>query len=168
MLIMLPQGVKKHVPNRSKLRFAVAAFDTWELVQPAVQDLADGRPQSQDFNYLGLQRVLAGALDPVAGDSCSLPLRPLSFPGNPELICCTDGAVADRLAGRLGVGAQTLKAALSHWLIPRHAAHLQDAVESGRIVLWVQISDVESERRAYQSLLAKTSSPVGVHDLIGD
>jgi hypothetical protein len=75
--------------------------------------------------------------------------------------------LADRLAGRLEKGAQTLKAALGHWLIPRHAAHLQDGVENGKIILWVQLFDNEDERRAYQSLLKTSSNSVGVHDLIG-
>jgi hypothetical protein len=142
------------------LRFAVAAFDTWDRVQPALQDLTGAGSPPQSFSYLGLQRVLAPA-------DQGLLLQPLPFPGNAELICCSDGPVAERLAGRLGTGAPTLKAALGRWLIPRHAAHLQDAVEGGKIVLWVQILDIESELRAYQSLLTKTSNSVGVHDLVG-
>jgi hypothetical protein len=143
------------------LRFAVAAFDSWEGMQPALRDLSGTGSPQRSFNYLGLQRVLTGADGP-------LPIEPLPFPGNRELISCSSGPVATRLAARLRTGAVTLQAALSRWLIPRHAARLQEAVEGGCIVLWVQILDVESERRAYQSLLAKTSSPVGVHDLIGD
>jgi hypothetical protein len=56
--------------------------------------------------------------------------------------------------------------ALNHPLIPRHAAHLQAAVEHGRILLWVQLFDNDDERRAYQSLLARSCNSVGVHDLI--
>ena len=57
--------------------------------------------------------------------------------------------------------------ALSRWLIARHAAHLQTAVEDGKILLWVQLFDYADERRAYQSLLASSSTSVGVHDLVG-
>lgn len=149
------------VTTRSSQRFAVAVFDTWEGIRPALRDLADSGSPQASFNYLGLQRVLAVA-DRLP------PIEPLPFPDNRELISCTSGPVAVRLAARLGAGSKTLQAALSRWLIPRHAAQLQEAVEAGSIVLWVQIPDVESERRAYQSLLAKTSSPVGVHDLVGE
>jgi hypothetical protein len=163
---MPPADVKMRTTNQPTLRFAVAAFDTWERMRPALRDLADGSSAPPSLSYLGLRRILAGAPNSVAGES-GLQLRLLSFPGNRELICCTGGPLAERLADRLGAGARTLQAALGHWLIPRHASHLQDAVENGRIVLWVQIFDIESERRAYQSLLANTSSSVGVHDLIG-
>ena len=72
-----------------------------------------------------------------------------------------------RLAWRLALGAPTLQSALAHWLIPRHAAQLQGAVDNGRIILWVQLFDNDDERRAYQSLLARSCNSVGVHDLIG-
>ncbi|NJO32745.1 MAG: hypothetical protein HC869_05980 [Rhodospirillales bacterium] len=75
--------------------------------------------------------------------------------------------MADRLAGRLEVGATTLDTALSRWLIARHAAHLQKAVEDGKILLWVQLFDNDDERRVYRSLLATSSNSVGVHDLVG-
>jgi hypothetical protein len=143
------------------LRFAVAAFDTWEGMQPALRDLSGGGSPQHSFNYLGLQRILRDAGRTMA-------LQPLPFPGNRELICCSDGPVARRLAGRLRTGAQTLQGALGQWLIPRHAARLEDAVQGGGILLWVHVPDNESERRAYQSLLAQTSQPVGVHDLIGE
>ena len=154
------------VTDLQPLRFAVAAFDTWEDVQSVLRALRLGGTASENFTYLGLQRVLAAATRSVTVDGPIL-LRELPFRANAELISCTPGPMADRLAGRLTKGAQTLKAALGHWLIPRHAAHLQDFVEDGKIVLWVQLFDNDDERRAYQSLLAGSSSSVGVHDLIG-
>ena len=36
------------------------------------------------------------------------------------------------------------------------------------MILWVQLFDNDDERRAYQSLLARSSNSVGVHDLLGD
>ena len=99
--------------------------------------------------------MLAAATRSVTVDGPIL-LRELPFRANAELISCTPGPMADRLAGRLTKGAQTLKAALGHWLIPRHAAHLQGKPyrKDGKIVLWVQLFDNDDERRAYQSLLA--------------
>ena len=149
------------VTTGSTLRFAVAAFDTWEGMQPALRELIGGGSPQQSFNYLALQRILRDA-------GRGMVLQPLPFPGNRELISCSDGPVARRLAGCLGTGAQTLRGALGRWLIPRHAARLEDTVEGGGILLWVHVPDNESERRAYQSLLAQTSQPVGVHDLVGE
>jgi hypothetical protein len=154
------------VSDLKPLRFAVGAFHSWDGVGSALQDLSSGGTTAGSFNYLGLQRVLSGAAPPmVAGQQYAL--RELPFPGNAGLIGCTPGPLADRLSGRLGAGAPTLKAALGRWLIPRHAAHLEDRVEDGKITLWVQLFDNDDERRAYQSLLTRSSSSVSVHDLIG-
>jgi len=70
------------------------------------------------------------------------------------------------LLGELGSGARSLKEALSHWLVPRHAAHLQEIAERGKIQLWIRLTIAEDERHAYQSLLANSSNSVGVHDLV--
>jgi hypothetical protein len=154
------------VMNSPTSRFAVATFDSWSGVHTTVQDLGAGGCKPGDLNCLGLHRVLArgGGLTPAAPwlGLCELP-----FQNSPELIGCTLGPVADRLAWRLALGAPTLRSALAHWLIPRHAAHLQGAVDNGRIILWVQLFDNDDERRAYQSLLARSCNSVGVHDLIG-
>jgi hypothetical protein len=40
----------------------------------------------------------------------------------------------------------------ARWLIPRHAAQLQDAVTDGKIILWVKLFDNDDERRAYRPL----------------
>jgi hypothetical protein len=84
------------------------------------------------------RRVLA----PVAERASDrLLLRELPFPGNKELMAGTSGPVADRLAMRLAADGDTLCSALAHWLIPRHAAQLEEAVAAGKIVLWVQLFD---------------------------
>jgi hypothetical protein len=148
-------------------RFAVASFDAWSGIQATLQDLSASGSRLSDPNCLGLHRVLAQSGGALAAAAPALELRGLPFQNNAELIGCTSGPVADRLAWRLALGAPTLKSALAHWLIPRHAAHLQNAVENGRIVLWLQLFDNDDERRAYQSLLARSSNSVGVHDLPG-
>ena len=157
----------KSVNGPRILRFAVGAFHTWEGVETALRDLSQGGTAPKSFNYLGLQRVLARAGGATA-NAKPLALLELPFPGNVELISCTSGLLADRLAARLKAGSQTLKAALGQWLIPRHAAHLQDRVEEGKIILWVQLFDVDDERRAYQSLLNRSSNAVSVHDITAD
>jgi hypothetical protein len=153
------------VINQSTLRFAVAAYDAWSGVNTTLHDLSAAGSRVNDLNCLGLHRVLAAggfsAADQVPH------LHGLPFEKSPELISCTLGPVAERLAWRLALGAPSLQAALTHWLIPRHAAQLQNAVHAGKIVLWVQLFDNDDERRAYQSLLARSSNSVGVHDLIG-
>jgi hypothetical protein len=158
------EDVGKSVNGPQFLRFAVGAFHSWEGVETALRDLSLGGTTAKSFNYLGLQRVLARASGTTANAS-PLPLQELPFPGHAETISCTPGPLAERLSARLRAGAPTLKAALGQWLIPRHAAHLQEGVEEGKIILWVQLFDVDDERRAYESLLNRSSNAVGVHDI---
>jgi hypothetical protein len=162
-----PARVDSSVTEPQPLRFAVGAFHSWEGVDAALRDLSSGGMPASRFSCLGLRRVLSRAT-PAMGASKPLPLRELPFPGNAEPIGCTAGPLAERLALRLEAGAPTLQAALGRWLIARHAAHLEERVENGKITLWVQLFDNDDERRAYQSLLTRSSSSVGVHDLIGE
>ena len=117
------------------------------------------------LNCLARRRAFAGETiitplqDPVT-------LRELAFPNNRELLACTSGPLADCLVDRLRSGAGSLSDALGLWLVPRHAAHFQDAVEAGKILKWVRVTDADVERRACQSLLATSSNSVGVHDLV--
>ena len=90
----------------------------------------------------------------------------LAFPGNREPIGCTSGPLAHCLTERINASAVSLKEALGAWLVPRHAAHFQDVVEDGRILLWVRLISIEDERRAYRCLLRNSSNSVGVHDLV--
>ena len=147
------------VTGRPTLRFAVAAFDTWSDAQKALEVLNSGGKGLSDVSYLALERVLAMA-------SNGKPTVHL-FGATDASIACSAGPIAECLSARLASGAKTLKAALAGWLIARHAAHMQQVVEDGKILLWVQLFDNDDERRAYQSLLATSSNSVGVHDLVG-
>jgi hypothetical protein len=152
------------VNERATLRFAVGVFNAWEEVDATVRELTGAGMKQSAFSVLGLRRVL------ILGLSCEgrrVSLRDLPFPANRELIGATIGPLADRLAARLAANADTLASALGHWLIPRHAVQLQNAVAAGKIILLVQLFDNEDERRAYRSLLARSSNSVGVHDIIG-
>jgi hypothetical protein len=151
------------VNERATLRFAVGVFDAWPEVNATVCELTGGGMNESAFSVLGLHRILA----PAASRDGPTSLLDLPFPTNPELIAATVGPLADRLAARLQAKADTLASALGHWLIPRHAAQLQDAVAAGKIVLAVQLFDNDGERRACQSLLARSSNSVGVHDIAG-
>ncbi len=142
-------------------RFAVTALANWQDVETSLRELDCGDSAMSSYHCLGFHRVLAAS-------NGNLQLQRLPFPNSGELISCTAGPLAQRLQSRLELGASSLQAALSHWLIPRHAAHLQGNIECGRIVLWVQVFDNEDERRAYSSLLPRSCDSVGVHDLIGD
>jgi len=139
------------------LRFAVAAFDTWADAQKAAQVLLSGSKPLCQISYLGIRNVLS--------NGPPLPLRDLPFPGSAASIACSAGPIAERLLAKLTAGAPSLQAALTTWLIPRHAAQLQRAVESSKIVVWVALVNDDDERRAYRMLLSAKCNSVSVHDL---
>jgi hypothetical protein len=139
------------------LRFAVAAFNTLDAAQRASLEFASIPAAPSKLSYLGLHEVL---------DAGVANLQELPFPANRGLVACSKGLVAERLAARIGGGAKSLRGALATWLIQRHAAEIERAVENGDIVVWVQLQDNEDERRAYRTLLAAGCHSVGVHDLV--
>lgn len=154
------------VTNAPVFRFAVAVFDSWDAAQKAIRDLSNGS-HPQNISCLGLQQVLEQRANPRLNFD-GQELRGLSFPDNTESISCTAGHVADRLSERARLGARTLQAALGYWLIARHAAQLDQAIQDRKITVWVQLFNDDDERRAYRSLLARSSHSVGVHDLVGN
>jgi hypothetical protein len=141
------------------IRFAVATFDTWADARKVAEELRSGSTPLCEVSYLGLQS--ASAEQPQL-------LTQLPFPTCAVPFVCSPGPVAERLSARLNAGTPSLQAALVPWLIPRHAAQLQSAVDSGKIVLWVGLADHAEEQRAYHTLLAAGCGSVGVHDLVGD
>ena len=155
--------VDKLVSERLTLRFAVGIFDTWADVQATVRDLTVGGMAENNFNCLGLHRVLAPL---AARPDNRMSLRDLPFSGDTR-IDERDGWTARCMpCGAIEDGRGNVTAALGQWLIPRHAAQLQEAVSAGKVILWAQLFDNDDERRAYRSLLARSSNSVGVHDIV--
>jgi hypothetical protein len=151
--------------EQPKLRYAVGAFDSWAQLRDALRDLRARDLVLDSFNCLALERLFAGKTI-LAPDQKPIAVKVLPFPESSESMACTSGPLADCLMQRLGSGAQSLKEALAHWLIPRHAAHFHDTVEVGKILFWIRVVQADEERLAYQFLLACSSNSVGVHDLV--
>ena len=151
--------------EQPKLRFAVGTFDSWPQIRAALSDLRARGLVLDSFNCLALERIFTGTAL-VAPNQEPVAVQSIAFPESAALIACTSGPLADRLLRRLAAGAHSLKEALGHWLIPRHAAHFEEAVRAGKILFWIRVGDADDERRAYQSLLAHSSNSVGVHDLV--
>jgi hypothetical protein len=136
---------------------AVGTFDTWQQLRSTLYDPSLRGLALDSFNCLALQRIFALSEQTVS-------IQELAFPNNSGMVCCTSGPLADHLAKRLRLGAPTLRDALCHWLVPRHAAHFEKTVEGGKILLWIRLTDDGEERRVCKGLLANSSDSVGVHD----
>jgi hypothetical protein len=147
------------------LRFAVGTFDSWTQLRNVLHDVRLRGLALDSFTCLAFEHIFAGKTI-VAPSKERVSVQSLTFPGNQQPVCCTSGPLADCLAERLRSGAPSLKDALGLWLVPRHATHFQKAVEGGKILLWIRLTDADDERRAYQSLLTHSSNSVGVHDLV--
>jgi hypothetical protein len=151
--------------DQPKLRFVVGTFDSWPQVRNALHDLRVRGLVLDSFNCLALAHRFAGKTV-LAPEQKPVAVEPLPFADAPEVIACTSGPLADCLTERIESGAQSLKEALGRWLVPRHAAYFQDAVEAGKILFWIRVADADDERRASQTMLAHSSNSVGVHDLV--
>jgi hypothetical protein len=151
--------------EQSILRFAVGAFDGWQPLREAVGDAHHRGLDFGSFSWLALERSFLGETIVVPTQK-PLVIQPLPFPNDTVPIACTSGPLANCLLQRLRLGAGSLKDALGHWLIRRHAAHFYDVVQAGKIVPWIQVTDANDERRACEWLLARSSDAVGVHDLV--
>ena len=151
--------------EQPNLRFAVGSFDSQLQLRRGLDDLGRRGLDPDSFHYLALSRVF-GDDRLLTHPRTPASLAEVTFPENREPFGCTTGILYDCLLDRLGSDARSLKDALSHWLVPRHAAHFQEIVDKGKIQLWIRLTSAEDERNAYQSLLANSSNSVGVHDLV--
>ena len=163
--VNFPSHAGLPLAEQPKLSFAVGTFDGWSQVREALREFRARGLVLNSFNCLALMRLFSGKTI-LAPDHELVAVRALPFPSSSELTACTSGPLADCLMERLASGAPSLSQALGLWLIPRHAAHFQDAVQAGRILLWIRVADADDERQAYQTLLAHSSNSVGVHDLV--
>ena len=163
--VSFPTHAGLPLTEQPKLRFAVGTFDSWSQVRDALRDLRVRGLVLDSFNCLALTHLFSGRTI-LAPDQEPVAVQALPFSGRSAAIACTSGPLANRLMERLAAGASSLRDALGLWLIPRHAAHFEDAVHAGRILLWIRVADADDERLAYHCLLAHSSNSVGVHDLM--
>jgi hypothetical protein len=147
--------------NATRLRFVVGVLDTWSQLCSTRQHAAALSLGADNFNLLGLEPMLSSK----NFDGEPLILEPLPYKGGDGRIVCTQGPLAACLLQAHRAGAQTIKEALSQWIIPRHAEHFAAALNDNRILLWLRVLNDEDERAAYRCLLAQSSNSVGVHDI---
>ena len=128
----------------SKQRYAVGTFDGWSQLRAALRDARARHLVLNSFNCLALERLFAGKTI-LAPSQEAVAVRVLPFSDGVETIACTSGPLADCLMDRLRSGATSLKDALGHWLIPRHATQLENAVRAGNRVIQVEPAVAEPQ-----------------------
>lgn len=153
-------------------RYAVGAFDGWERVLDALRQLQSRGLDLGSVSLLATKRALECEAKPLSAEATAVVKSVLEraiafeFPLSDTVVCCTDGLLADHISARFKQGAANLMEALATWLLRRHAEGLERAVRRGRILMWIQLFDVEGERNACEVLLAVGCGTVEVHDFM--
>ena len=78
-------------------------------------------------------------------------------------VVASAGVVAAAVTGA-AVGGAVLSTILARWLDKTHADHLQEQLERGGLLLWVNAPTEERQEEAVRILKAQAASDVHVHD----
>jgi hypothetical protein len=157
---------KKNDMQQPRSRYAVGTFDRIADVGRVMAQLrAHGIPLQRAALMVDKQ-MLRGASGSARNSVSELTdaLECLHFAGKCSGICCTSGPLAHALRAR-GSGSPNLPAALSPWLVQRHAVRLDEEIRRGRLLLWVELLDAADEVAVCATLLKAGPHPVEVHDL---
>jgi hypothetical protein len=120
-------------------QFVIAVFDDWDALQGVLEDMS-----AREFDRFGTLLHAREDNPPLAVRSGLLKeITELQFAASKQPICCTRGEIAERLAARLARGARSLADALRNWLSTDQAWELQNHIEKGRLVLWLQLPTSE-------------------------
>lgn len=145
-------------------RFAVGDFRAWHAARETLGGLCALGVKTDAISLLGLRRLFQD--EAATKHAAALEVHELAFRLSPDVVCCTPGVLARHLADGLGNGAASLGDALSLWLMPRTAQRIQLLIDDGVLLVWVQVFDVDDERRACTGLLTYCLTGVEVHDLV--
>ena len=132
------------------IQFAVATLEGWDSLRAVLDDLkAEGVEVNVSVMLTADARARARACI-EAGDAATKTASALldhavelRFPGSQQHAYCAVGKLADALAQRQDKGTRNLADALTGWLIHHQAIDLQDQIDRGRLVLWLELSEPE-------------------------
>lgn len=176
-----------------KVREVAAVFRSVEALETALERLTEKGFNDGDFNIMAadaaVREKLADRLVPVEelADDANVVRKAFEAPGTRRLkqaavfglpmyllgaagalgVVATGGAAALALAGAITGGAvgAGIGAVLANILEEEHAEELAKALEAGGIVLWVRVSDDESEKVAIEELKAAGGENVHAHEI---
>lgn len=116
-------------------RYAIGVFDGWPQAEAFRADMIES---GIDPNAVGLF--------PDSGSECARELR------GPFRMVRQKASPSELLAG------------LESSLLPMHARFLADAVEAGRVLVWVEIKSFDQECRICLGMLKSSGRTVQTHD----
>ena len=177
-------------PGTATVREAVAVFNDVSSLESAVDDLrAAGFAEDQISLLAGhetveqtlghmYQRVEELEDDPSAPRTAFVSGKNMDARENRLLgsltilptviaagtVVATAGAVAAAVVGTAVAGA-LLGTVFAHWMDRRHADWLQEQLDRGGILLWVQTPTEEDERKAMEVLTRYSTHDVHIHEI---
>ena len=164
----MPTPEKRDVsPN---LRFVVGSLTNFEQAEDALDDLLKHSLPKDAISILARQDLLshdARAFGVLDRDAAS-PSEGDLLTSRGKKILCLGRSLNCALQDRAGHGSKSLKDALQHWLLPRHAGSLSEIVDRGWILIWAEVHTPEEEHAASLSLLRNSRGTVEAHDFIAE
>lgn len=121
-------------------RLLIAAFDGWQALRSALQPI---RPGEMCCFKAVLHARTDVPVDSWLRECVNEVAKVEGTASTRRRIARGDGVLAGALARAFAQGARSLAIALRPWMSARQAADLQNHIEHGRILLWVQPVDSE-------------------------
>jgi hypothetical protein len=124
----------------SGAQLVVAVFDDWETLHPVLVWMESDKAASRPATLLYARNDVPPE---VLGSSLLKHTTELRFKRPLQRIACTKGELAKALFERSVKGASTLADALDDWLGSTQAKQLETHLESGHVVLCVELRTSE-------------------------
>ena len=119
-------------------QFAIAAFDEWGTLRSFLEERNEARSGSDALLH-------ARKDEPPPSVQCGLlqDMIRLKFAGSPNVVRCTPGPIADKLAAGSMKGRGNLADVLHVWMNSEQAWELESHLEKGCLVLWLELRTSE-------------------------
>jgi hypothetical protein len=130
-------GAKR--PQTDGTQCVIAAFDEWDALQAALDVIGLDVPGPSSAILHARSDTDANA----TGSRLAGKMQQLDFAHSHQHITCTAGLLAEMLAAGLARGARAPADVLGQWLSAHQARQLQHHIESGRLILWLELRSSE-------------------------
>ncbi len=176
-----------------KVREAVAVFDQAENYEAAIEELNSAGFDRADISLLASEAAVDQKLphkyrrierledkdevprsayvsspDVTTGRGAAMAgLAYIGATAAAGLVVASGGTMAAVIAAAIaaGGGGGALGSVAAKWLGTRHAQTIEEQVNAGGLLLWVNVRDPEHERRALDILSRHTTHDVHVHEI---
>jgi len=123
----------------SRAQFVVAVFDDWQALHSVLVDM-ESRERARSGAVLHARKDIPPQTSALG---MLKEMKELHFVHARQHIVCTMGQLAQELSLRSAGGARSIGEALRAWCGADQAGQLENHIEQGRLVLWVELRSSE-------------------------